>query len=64
MKKMFLVFEDNRFTTWEEDFNICGVYETMELMLKDFPEVDKDRLDYPYEYVEFELNKKYENLLG
>jgi len=63
MSKMFLVYEDKRSITWESDFYICGVYETMELMLKDFPDIDKDRLDYPYEYKEFELNKKYDDLI-
>ena len=65
---MFLVYEtcspnisDNLVNVDYEE--VKGIYNNKELMLKDFPEIDKDRLDYPYEYKEFELNKKYENLL-
>lgn len=61
---MFLVYEDcyNHYDGVDYE-KVRGIYDNKELMIKDFPEIDKDRLDYPYNYVEFELNKKYEDLL-
>lgn len=54
---IYIVCEEcsNGYDDWEE---ICGVYDNKESMIKDFPDIDKDRLDYPYTYNKFELNKK------